>query len=102
MAILKKVIFQKKYQASTESIYSDQPLQMLEQYVQRKMEAGVKNFFIDIYQHGQEGYIDFSEHIDADDLQKLIEKHPDGHFTLSTVACHGGGLREDFLQAQRQ
>ncbi|MFC1615647.1 hypothetical protein ACFL21_00770 [Patescibacteria group bacterium] len=106
-------ILNKKYSnlSSSEPIYSDDPKKEILAEIEEQYKNGIKFFSLDIYSHGQEegislGKFDFSKNakdlLDAEDFVEIVNKYPDAHFQINTMACFGGGLRKGVRKAIRE
>lgn len=80
------------------AIFSDYPKAELRKSIEKQYKKGCRYFFLDIYNHGTEDEIAFREPLKASDFADIIKDFPDAKFVISTVACHGGGLRKGFLE----
>lgn len=79
-------------------ILTNKPKEGLRERVRKAYDAGIRQFFVDIYAHGTEEKLLFGTDIEASDLTAIVKEFPDAKFYFSTVGCYGGGLREGFLQ----
>ena len=57
----------------------------------------LKHFVIELYNHGSPDSLPFSKPVTAKTLIDIAQAYPSCSFTYSTVACFGGGIRNQFL-----
>jgi hypothetical protein len=93
---------------SYDPVSSDAPLQALEASIKKSLAEGVNDFYIDLSAHGSEKGMHFSaDHnhvwdpdkiLTGDQLSALAKKYPDANFLVNSIACHGGGFRDDIVE----
>jgi len=81
---------------SLPTIISDTPKQQLINYIQESYIAGGRYFYLDIYNHGTPAGISFEEKLTAQDFMEITNLFPGAKFTINTMACYGGGLKDGF------
>ncbi|OGY69793.1 MAG: hypothetical protein A3B94_02780 [Candidatus Jacksonbacteria bacterium RIFCSPHIGHO2_02_FULL_43_10] len=64
--------------------------------------TGTRDFYLDLVGHGDKtgiyfGASDSAPHVDTENLLRLVQQYPDSRFYISTVACDGGGIREQLM-----
>ena len=101
-ALLLSRALQHRYGEQLESrpiIFSDQPKQALIRQIENAYQdgKGSKSFVIDVFSHGVQDHLCFTEELTAKDLADVVRSFPDCTFIFGTIACHGGGLRQGFL-----
>lgn len=83
--------------------FADNVLPVIANTVRAEYDKGTRHFYLDLYSHGRPGYLGFDPPLTADGLVNLIESMPkDATFTISTIACMGGGLREGFMREMQK
>ena len=71
---------------------ADDPAAILEKHVRAQKKKGIRDFYINLIGHGDSGGVHFSpEVLTSAQLFTLFDAHQDCTFTVSTVACQGGG-----------
>lgn len=80
-------------------VFTDQPEQDLDRGIGDAYKRGCRFFWLDLYAHGSEAAISYRDPLGADGLLRLAKKYPDAKFQFSTIACHGGGLRQGIMDA---
>ncbi len=79
------------------AIFTDDPKTSFVEAISEAYKNGVRYFHLDIYSHGSEDFLDFKVKFRASDIVDIANKFPEAKFTITTIACFGGGLRKDFL-----
>lgn len=79
-------------------ILTDSPKNSIIENIRTLYAGGTRNFFLDLYSHGSTKRLEFSNPLKASDLTAIANEFPDANFTISTVACFGGGLRRGILK----
>ena len=79
---------------------ADDPAAILEKHVRAQKKKGIRDFYINLIGHGDSGGVHFSYKKEGETyhtvltsgkLFALFDAHQDCAFTVSTVACQGGG-----------
>ncbi|MBI5152796.1 hypothetical protein HZA39_04630 [Candidatus Peregrinibacteria bacterium] len=78
-------------------IFSNNPKKDLADALKTAYDKGTRFFYLDLYNHGSEQEILFKTPLTANDIAEIAHKFPDAKFTISTIACYGGGLRKGFI-----
>jgi len=72
-------------------IFSMNPMEDIRNVIPDLYSKGVRNFTIDLSNHGSKSSIEFSHAVNIDALRKLVKEYPDCKFFWESIACYGGG-----------
>ncbi len=65
--------------------------------------VGVRNFYIDVNAHGyDDGIYIGQDRIDPSFFTEMFNTYKDCTFTLNTIACHGGGMKNEMEKFQEK
>jgi ferritin-like protein len=73
------------------------PVKFLNEQVKKLHAKGIRDFYFDLNGHGSSAGIGIGKGINAKQLVDLFKKYPDSKFNITSIACHGGGLRKGIL-----
>ena len=88
-------------------IYGQSDMQdRIKQSIKEGYANGIRVFHLDIYNHGLEGEgLAFFDNLQLGDIIKELLEDPelsDATFNISTMACFGGGFRDEFMELAQQ